>query len=251
MRRIYHALPLALLAVLLAAACSSYTKLPLVTRTALQQATRGRVVATRVSFYYGLLYDDNERLLLSQRPFAYTTHIKDLDGAPIHPEEQLGVIPAGTRFSVSDIEFPDQSAQLRRMLKTPRYNPWLILRLVPGQDPFLPVDRRPFVIVLPAGMERQQLVEQAMDAFVGEPEEVAAWLSARAPEIGMGIKHKEPRPGMTFQELVAAMGFPLSMDTRTEGERRYDVADYGFCQVELRKGKVVSGASACGATGPY
>ena len=39
----------------------------------------------------------------------------------------VGIVAAGTRFVIKNIEFPDAQAMTNRMLTTPRYNPWVYL----------------------------------------------------------------------------------------------------------------------------
>src|SRR4051812_45589609 len=124
---------LASLSVALMAACASQTKLPEPARAAIADRHVHRIVELKRSYYYGDLYDENEKWLLSPYPFSDTYHIVDLDGAPIHPKVQRGIAPAGTKFLVEQVEFPDRWALAKRMLTTPRYNPWVYLRRAPDE----------------------------------------------------------------------------------------------------------------------
>src|SRR5687767_14646550 len=66
--------------------CASHTRLAEPTRAAISARHSGRTVELRQSMYYGDLYDENEKWLLSPYPFAETFHIVDTKGAPIHPK---------------------------------------------------------------------------------------------------------------------------------------------------------------------
>src|SRR6478735_2132162 len=115
---------LASLSVALAAACASQTKLPEPARAAIADRHVHRLVELKRSYYYGDLYDENEKWLLSPYPFNDTYHIVDLDGAPIHPKMQRGTLPAGTNRPLERAEFPHTFAISKRTLTTTRYNTW-------------------------------------------------------------------------------------------------------------------------------
>ncbi|MEE8410091.1 MAG: hypothetical protein V3T05_10820, partial [Myxococcota bacterium] len=93
-------------------ACASQTRLAEPVRSAVAARHVGRTVELRQSCYYGELYDENEKWLLSPHAFADTSHIVDLDGVPIHPTGQRGVVAAGTRFIIRRGEFTDAQAMV-------------------------------------------------------------------------------------------------------------------------------------------
>ncbi|MEO0811781.1 MAG: hypothetical protein AAFY60_02880 [Myxococcota bacterium] len=75
--------------------CAAQTRLAPEIRQSIQRRHVGKVVALKTSCFYGDLYDENERWLLSPYPFQDTYHIVDTDGLPIHPQGQRGIAPAG------------------------------------------------------------------------------------------------------------------------------------------------------------
>lgn len=202
-----HALPLAAIVAFVSLFhCAAQTRLAPEIRQSIQRRHVGKVVALKTSSYYGDLYDENERWLLSPYPFADTYHIVDTDGAPIHPGGQRGIVPAGSTFRIRKIEFPDMAAMARRMLTTPRYNPWVYLE--PVDAPPL-AGRGAFIAVLPMDLETEAGVEEALAARFGPADEIAAWLAERAPTVRAAIKHKDALTGMTEAELRAAWGQPM------------------------------------------
>lgn len=164
-------------------------------------------VELKVSCYYGDLYDDNEKWLLSPYPFAHTSHIVDLHGAPIHPKNQQGILPAGTRFTVDQVEFPGGFANVTRMLTTPRFNPWMVLQRIPQEAS--PQNNKPFVMVLPGEDAPTATLTAHVDQMLGPVGSVQAWLATVRPTVAVAIRHKELVPGMNPTEMNASMGPPL------------------------------------------
>ena len=185
--------------------CASESKLSEPIRAAVLQRHTGRIVELRQSSYYGDLYDENEKWLLSAHPFADTYHIVDLNGVPIHPKVQRGIVPAGTRFVVETIEFPDRWNMAKRMLTTPRYNPWVYLRVVPHQAR-IPDNSKLFVIVLPSDLASEEAVEAALTKDLAPEGKVSTWLAARRPTVQAAIKDKQAIAGMTLEELSVSLG---------------------------------------------
>jgi len=188
-------------------ACASQTKLPAEVRTAIDQRHHGHLAELRRSYYYGELYDENEKWLLSAYPFADTYHIVDTKGAPIHPKVQLGILPAGTKVVVDKVEFPDMWAMSKRMLTTPRYNTWVYVRGAPD-EPHMPKDAKPMVIVLPLDLDTETSVEEAINKELAPDGEVTKWLASMRPTARAAIENKDVVPGMNLQELSASQGDP-------------------------------------------
>src|SRR5687768_9686734 len=103
------------------AACAGQTQIPVQAQRAVENRYHGKVMELRQSCYFGDLYEDNRRWLLTPYRAERVHHIVDLDGQPIHPPSQRGIVPAGSRFYVRTIEFPTPLALAGRMLTTPRY----------------------------------------------------------------------------------------------------------------------------------
>lgn len=214
--------------------CASQTRLAPEIRQRVQERHTGSIVALKMSCYYGDFYDENERWLLSPYPFSDTSDIADRSGQPIHPSGQRGIVPAGSTFRITRIEFPDMSAMTTRMLMTPRYNPWVYLE--PVDAPPL-AGRSSYILVLPSDIDTEDGVEAAIARRLGQQADVKRWLDRRDPRVQVAIKHKDATPGMTEEELTAAMGIPQRW-FHEGGADRAEVAWYGSREVWLVKGKV-------------
>jgi hypothetical protein len=218
-------------------ACASQTKLPADVRTAIDQRHQGHLAELRRSYYYGELYDENEKWLLSPYPFADTYHIVDLDGAPIHPKVQLGILPAGTKVVVDKVEFPDTWTMTKRMLTTPRYNPWVYVRGAPD-DAHIPKNAKPMVIILPFDLDKEEAVEAAINKELAPDGEVTKWLASMRPTARAAIENKDVVPGMNLQELSASQGDPPRWFNDRAGTGPAQVAWYPKQEVWLVNNQV-------------
>ena len=230
--------------------CASQTRIAPEVRAQIEKRHAGNVVELRQSNYYGELYDENELWLLSPHPFADTSHIVDMNGAPIHPRGQKGIVPAGSRFVIERIEFPDRGALTHRMLTTPRYNPWVYLKPAPDETHAPLENRRGFVALLPLELETEQQVEDALAAMFAPEGDVQRWLGTRRPTVRAAIEHKNVVEGMSREELTAAWGAPAMwfIEQSDKGEAR--VAWYTSKEVwlvndtvsEVKQGRAVQEA---------
>lgn len=224
---------------LMLTACASQTNLPGPVRAAVSARHAGKTVELRQSMYFGDLYDDNEKWLLSPYPFDDTYFIVDRQGAPIHPSGQRGLFPAGTRFIVQKVEFPDVGAMATRMLTTPRYNAWVYLTPAPGT--VAPEGRRAFILVLPPDLETEAAADAAVAATLAPAGEMTKWLEARRPTVRVAIEHKDIVPGMTLEEVLASLGPPLRwFNDLTKSGDRAQVAWYPAREVWLVNGQVAA-----------
>ena len=238
------------LLLLLFAGCASQTAIPAGVRSAIDRQHHGQVVELRQSCYYGDLYDDNDKWLLSPQPFAQVHHIVDLDGQPIHPKNQRGLVRAGTRFVIDEIEFPDSFAVTTRMLTTPRYNIWVYLHPV-DERARLPTERSRWVLLLPRDLPDGAAVERELSARLAPEGKMRRWLDGRRPTVRVAIEHKDILAGMNVDELVAAMGEPpLWIENERMNGSRAKVAWYGRREAWLVGGTVVAVEPGRDATAP-
>jgi hypothetical protein len=209
-------------------ACATQTHLSAAIRSGLSQQHVGSVVQLRASCFYGDLYDENDLWLLSPYTFASTSHIVDLKGLPLHPQKLRGLWPAGSRFVVERLEFPTRWAMARRMLVTPRFNPWVYLRRLP--EPGEPVAKEGgeplYVWVLPEALESSGAVESALAAALAPDGTVTQWLQTLQPTHKIAVQHKEILVGMPRAALLAAMGEPQRFFADQQAGRRVTVAWY-------------------------
>lgn len=230
--RAFYLTRLALIAAL-SQACASYTALDDLARKAVQQRHVGKTVELRHSQYFGDLYDDNERWLLSPLPFVDTYHLIDLHGVPITPKKQRGLLPAGTQVSIIAVQFPTATAVASRMVTTPRYSPWVVVRPIATPTP-LGTQARDLIVVLPDNLPDETTTEAALLSELAPAGEITSWLASVRPTVQVAIAHKDIIPGMNLQELTASQGdAPHWFVDRTSDGRSARVAWYPHHEVWL------------------
>lgn len=228
----------------LASGCAT-ASIPAAAQDAVNARHRGQTVELRHSMFYGDLYDENELWLLSPYPFAETYDLVDRDGAPIHPQGQRGIFPAGTAFVLERVEF----ASPLRMITSPRYNPWVYLTPAPGT--LAPTGRRAFILLLPMDLTSEAAAEKALAELTAPAGEVTRWLAARRPTVRVAIQNKDVLPGMTQEELTAAVGPPLRFFSEpVAAGGRATVAWYPSREIWLEGGVVTETRPARVATEP-
>ena len=221
------------------AGCTSFTKIPGPVRAAIEEFHTGRVMELRQSSFYGDLYDDTNKWLLSAYPFESIHHIVDFDGRPIHPSGQRGIVPAGTRFMIDKIEFPDSYALATRMLTSPRYHTWVYLRPL-ERLPLESERREHFVVLLPMNLENRQDVEANLAKLLAPEGTTSRWLKERRPTMRVAIVHKDLKTGMTREELIAARGEPRLWIAQQGRQGLEMVAWYPAQEAWIRDGRIVA-----------
>ena len=220
-------------------ACASQTKLSPQIRARIQQDYVGSTIELRQSCYYGDLYDENEVWLLSSYPFEKTYHIVDLDGAPIHPKGERGIMPAGTKFKVVAIDFPTPGVLAKRMLTSPRYNPWVYLEVTDPQTK-LDLSKKHFVVTLPMEMKTEAEAKKSLEAIFAAPGDMGRWLGRLRPSVRVAVEHKNIQKGMNKNEMHAALGAPhYWFKGRVEG-KIVRIAWYPTHEVAFDEGLVIS-----------
>ncbi len=207
-------------------------------------AYAGRTVELRQSAYFGPLYDDTDRLLLSPHTPASTSHLVNLRGEPLHPPKARGILPSGSQFVVRRVSLPSRLSLLTRMLKSPRFHPWVELRLLPQPAAPLagsqPPTERPFVWVLPLTARDAKEIATAMAEAFSSPPQTAQFLAARRPTVAVAIAQKSLLLDMTTAEMVAAMGPPQRAFVEQRQAQRLQVAWYADTEAWLQDGRIVA-----------
>lgn len=234
-----------------ASGCAAQTKIPEAARVQLAARHAGQVVELRASCYYGDFYDENQHWLLSPYPLDATSHINDLDDKPIHPQNQRGIVPAGTQFIVDLVEFPAGLALAQRMFTTPRNNPWVYMRPAPTETR-APASTKAFIWVLPTDLDTPEAFDAALAQGLAPQGEVSKWLGSVRPTVRVAIDNKDILAGMTLRELTASQGEPMHWYIDARGKDRAQVAWYPTREAWLINDVVVDikPSRAVGATPP-
>lgn len=216
----------ALAFLLLAAACVPRIDVPEAERQRVADALAGTTRFLRVAVYTGPFFGDRSMALVSERPYAELDLLEDTGGKPILPPAAERILPPGTRVAITEVQFPTGVIIVSRPLMTPRYHPWVFLR-IQG-------DERPYVLVLPQTVASLEDVRGDVDRVlvVDDPGPALRALPQAQRE---AIQRKEPAEGMGRQALVMAWGYPdkIVVDrpagteewTWTPGRRRATLQD--------------------------
>ncbi|MBN2361715.1 MAG: hypothetical protein JXR83_19840 [Deltaproteobacteria bacterium] len=229
------AAPLALLPALLPG-CMSRTRLGATEIAGLRTDYQGQRFFLRQSLYYGPFYDDRGRFLVDAHEFSSLRLLTAPDGEVIIPPPAQGIVPAGTEVEVRAIEFPDSAVIVRRPLFTPRYNIWVVLRVARLPDRYQAGDH---ILVLPSGLRDRAEVRAALDALLSR-DDLAPWLASRSAAARLAIAEKRAQTGLSYEELVAAVGLPDRIDRSFERGHRCDRAYYASTAVDLVDDVVVA-----------
>lgn len=188
----------------------------------------GRYGALRQSMYFGPFYDDPTVELLDPRPFGDLTYLMTPWKKAVGPGTERGILPVGTRVRIERVEMPSLGSLVGRPLLAPRYNGYVYLRAnrFDVTDSLLFKDKT-FVMVLPFSLTDPDQVDGIMSTLVGEEDSVRAWLAQRKPSIREAIITKQAVMGMTYEELVAALGAPDRIDRSIIDGKRREEAVFG------------------------
>jgi hypothetical protein len=212
-----------------AATCGNVATLRKDDQDAVRARYEGKRLFLRSSMYYGPFFGDRKTYLLATRAFGELRLIEGLDGVPIPPGKEEGVVPAGREVLVERIEFPPAE----RPLLTPRFYPWVYLK----------VDKtftdRPHVVVLQLGGDTLVEFEQAIGAYLVEKDPRPA-IAGRPQPVREAIDAKAAVGGMTEDDLVTSLGMPDAVRHVQDKDGHTELWAYPRRCVTMREGKVAA-----------
>jgi hypothetical protein len=153
----------------------------------------------RVACFASPLWDDTEKLFLSDRPAEEIDLVLSPRGKPIRPPAFERVLPPGTQVRVRAIEFPGTFVMAQRVLVTPRFHPWVYLALEG--------ERRPVVVVLPREVKSAEEIRAELERYLSV-EDTGPALAALPPGQRELVLRKEAATGMSARALEMAWGLP-------------------------------------------
>jgi len=202
----YILLPVLIVAALVLSCAKSYTVIPDNEIKAFNDkidSQKTRYLAA--SMHYGVFWDDDRYYYVSPFLPASLTYLSSFSGENIPPPPPIDILPAGTPVRVKEVEFPTAAVVTSRVLKTPRYFPWVYLEastpakalaavlVIPagGKEPVSSIERKIDTLLLTKdpGPELEKLTQKERDAiahkkvFIGMSVEAAAFALGPAPEI--------------------------------------------------------------------
>lgn len=192
---------LALFVALMLPSCAGQSPLPDEDRMQLERSLPGRTYYLRAAMYAGPFWSDRHKTLLSDVVPGEITYVQSPTGSPIDPGPPTGIVPAGARVRVIELELPTGFNVNTRMLSSPRYNPWLLLH-VEG----LPQEPTP-VIVLRRDLSSLDQVQQEIERYLS-PDDLRPVLDAFPEAVRRGIDEKRLIEGMPAEAVQMAWGYP-------------------------------------------
>ncbi len=207
-------------------------------RLALSDSERDDLVARYVgkdlvlasSMFVGDFYGDTQRLLADPRP-ADIIELYERNGDRLaSPTFSDHVIFAGTPVRVTRIVFPQTlTGSIFRGYDEPQptAHTWIELQQIGGTG------NRPLVIVLPREIQDAREFRAIVAERIASKQRVTHWLDQRNFDIMRNIRHKRLAKGMSFAEMVAALGRPRDSRHISRDGRFALIADYGNIQAVL------------------
>lgn len=188
---------------LLAGGCATYTSLGAEPRARIEkQFTASREpYFLRQSLYVTPFFGDASKQLLTAVPPEDVRLLNDLGGRPINPGKVEGVVPAGSRVRVQQVEFPTAFKVAERVLLSPRTDTWVYLDVEGWKGD------RPLVLVLPEEVRTEAEFVANLERFLTR-EDLKPKLDALAPPVREAVKEKRAIPGMPEDALVMSWGPP-------------------------------------------
>lgn len=212
-----------------AATCGTVVTLRKDDQDAVRKRFEGQRFFLKSSMYYGPFFGDRKTYLLAPRAFGELRLIEGLDGVPIPPGREEGVVPAGREVLVEKIEFPPAE----RPLLTPRFYPWVYLK----------VDKtfteRPHILVLQLGGDTLVEFEQVIGSVLVDKDPRPA-INARPQPVREAIDRKTAVEGMTEDDLVTALGMPDAVRHVQDSGGHTEQWAYPRRCVTMKEGKSVA-----------
>ncbi len=198
--RLHRLASLAALAVALSSAgCAPLAVVPDAERARTHAALDGQSRWLRVAVSASPLFGDRGKLLLLDAPAAEVDLLRATDDSIIPPPAAERVLPPGTPVRVERVEFPTGLVIAGRAVMSPRYHPWVYLKLA-GEE-------RPAVVVLShANVTADALLDELGRVLtVDDPSRTLAALPQDQRD---AIGRRELLDGMSTRAVEMAWGVP-------------------------------------------
>lgn len=209
------------------AACQPIRLMPGAMHQVVEAQYHKQYYALRQSVYFGPFYDAPRLTLMDAHPFDSLSYVMTPWGAPFTPGLARGILPAGTRVRIESVEMPTLGLIAGRPTLSPRFNPWVKLRVNRFDVTEPQWSDGMHVVVLPIGISDLDTLTSTMGQLFGDTQTVKNWLAQRSPEVQQAIARKELHFGMTFEEAVAALGNPDDVRREDLPQGRKDTATWG------------------------
>ncbi len=192
--------PLAALGIAaVAAGCAPLSVVPDAERERTHAALDGQARWLRVAVSVSPLFGDRGKLLLLDAPTAEVDLLRATDGTVIPPPAPERILPPGTPVRIDRVEFPTGMTIAGRAVMSPRYHPWVYVRIA-GEE-------RPYVVVLSHASVAADALVAELDRMLTR-DDPSRTLAALPPEQRDAIGRRELVDGMGARAVEMAWGLP-------------------------------------------
>ncbi len=191
-------------------ACATPTKLSSYQRSLVELRFKGHERELATSMYVAPFYRDSSRRLLTVAPPMEVVLLMTPDGKPIFPGPAQEVLPAGTRVTILDVNFPTRWSNLTRPLFTPSDRPWVEVA-VAGRPASLT-----YVLPIRPDVKSDEDVAQEIGKFLTR-DDVAGEISKLPAADQLAIRTKRLVTGVSTKALLLAFGTPNQRNIYGQG----------------------------------
>jgi hypothetical protein len=184
---------------LAAGGCAPLAVVPDAERERTHAALDGQPRRLRVALAASPLFGDRGKLLLLDAPPGEVDLLRSTDGSVIPPPAPERILPPGTAVRVEQVEFPTGMVIAGRVVMSPRYHPWVYLKLA-GEE-------RPGILVLSTSALTADAILAEVDRVLTSDDPSRA-LAALPPEQREAVGRRELVEGMGVQAVEMAWGVP-------------------------------------------
>lgn len=175
---------------------------------AVQEELASHARYTKISMLIAPFFQDDGKLLLSDRSIDELDLLDDPNGQPLSPGSALGTLPPGTRLRIERIEFPTAFVVAQRVIYSPRFNPWVYLVPAEANAPAVQLAHgKPFILVLRPQMTTRDEVLAEVDRYLSRDDVGLAYRALPAPN-QEAILHKTLLSGIDPTQVQMAWGYP-------------------------------------------
>ncbi|MDF1562121.1 MAG: hypothetical protein P1V51_03710 [Deltaproteobacteria bacterium] len=187
--------------------CPAHTRMAPAIISQVEDTLEGQARTLQVSCHTGPFFRDARFRFLSDRPPETVDLLRGPRDEPITAGAADGLIPAGTRVRILDVQLPTATNVTGRSLLTPRYFTWVLVE-VPGSQ-------TPHVLVFRDDPPDLAGFEAMVGRYLGDDSVLKA-LEGLHPDVQAAIEHKELLAGMRADAAQMAWGFPRQIQRTVE-----------------------------------
>lgn len=222
----YYISFIAIVLVLYGATCQRYYGMSDENKELINKNLKDKRFFLKYSFYYGDFYGNSNICLLSTKKFEETVYLVGIDGKPILPGIEKGVIPFNTEVMIEKVEFPPAN----RPILTPRFYPWVYLRVdkLSGYNNC--------IVVIRPDVNNVEDFNTLFGEIFSESN-MESYIKGLSAEVREAIYEKTYKDNLDEKDVIIIFGKPDEVTYLKEGDDTLKILDYQFFKVVMKNGK--------------